>query len=301
MNEHDAAAAPAAAPAPIVVPVRHYGRWAAAVVVLVLLALVVRAFASADIDYRITWEFLTQENVVRGALNTLIISVCAQTLGFVLGVLAAVMRLSRNPVTSGVAWLYVWFFRGTPVLVQLLVWYNLSLVFPTISLPGLGTWETNAVMTPFLAALLGLGINEGAYMAEIVRAGISSVDRGQTEAAHALGMTPPLTMRRVVLPQAMRVIIPPTGNEFVNMLKTSSLAYAIQYPELLQSAVKVYSNNLAVVELLFCVSIWYLLLTSVFSVLQHFLERRFARGSQHGSEPTLWRRIQGNLRPGRVR
>jgi polar amino acid transport system permease protein len=300
MSEHDAVAATAGPPAPRVVPVRHYGRWVAAVVVLALLALVVRAFAGADIDYGITREFLTQENIVRGALNTLLISVCSQLLGFVLGVLAAVMRLSRNPVTSGVGWLYVWFFRGTPVLVQLLVWYNLSLVFPTLSLPGVGSWETNAVMTPFLAALLGLGINEGAYMAEIVRAGIASVDSGQTEAAHALGMTPTLTMRRVVLPQAMRVIIPPTGNEFVNMLKTSSLAYAIQYGELLQSAVKVYSNNLAVVELLFCVSIWYLALTSVFSVLQHFVERRFSRGSQQGSAPTMWQRLGGNLRPGRV-
>jgi polar amino acid transport system permease protein len=284
-----------------VVPIRHYGRWLSAVVVLGLLALLIRAFAASDIDYGITKDFLTQRNIVRGALNTVLISVCAQVLGVALGVLAAVMRLSRNPVTSGVAWLYIWFFRGTPVLVQLLIWYNLSLVFPVLSLPGVGEWQTNSVMTPFLAALLGLGINEGAYMAEIVRAGIGSVDEGQTEAAQALGMKPSRTMRRIVLPQAMRVIVPPTGNEFINMLKTSSLAYAIQYPELLQSAVRIYSNNLAVIELLFTISVHYLVLTSVFSVVQHFVEQRFARGTRGASTPTLLRRIGQNLTFGRTR
>jgi polar amino acid transport system permease protein len=283
-----------------VVPIRHYGRWLSALVVLGLLALLIRAFAASDIDYSLTMEFLTQENIVRGALNTVLISVSAQALGIGLGVLAAVMRLSRNPVTSGVAWLYIWFFRGTPVLVQLLIWYNLALVFPVLSLPGVGEWSTNSVMTPFLAALLGLGINEGAYMAEIVRAGIGSVDEGQTEAAQALGMKPSRTMRRIVLPQAMRVIIPPTGNEFINMLKTSSLAYAIQYPELLQSAVRIYSNNLAVIELLFTISVHYLVLTSIFSVVQHFVEQRFARGTRGASRPTLLRRIGHNLTFGRT-
>jgi polar amino acid transport system permease protein len=283
-----------------VVPIRHYGRWLSALVVLGLLALLIRAFAASDIDYSLTMDFLTQENIVRGALNTVLISVTAQALGIGLGVLAAVMRLSRNPVTSGVAWLYIWFFRGTPVLVQLLIWYNLSLVFPVLSLPGVGEWPTNSVMTPFLAALLGLGINEGAYMAEIVRAGIGSVDEGQTEAAQALGMKPSRTMRRIVLPQAMRVIVPPTGNEFINMLKTSSLAYAIQYPELLQSAVRIYSNNLAVIELLFTISVHYLVLTSIFSVVQHFVEQRFARGTRGASRPTLLRRIGHNLTFGRT-
>ncbi len=216
------------------------------------------------------------------------------------------MRLSKNPVTSSVSWLYIWFFRGTPVLVQLLIWYNLAIVFPTLHLPGIGTWQTNDVMTPFLAALLGLGINEGAYMAEIVRAGIGAVDVGQSEAAHALGMSPAKTMRRVILPQAMRVIVPPTGNEFINMLKTSSLAYAIQYAELLQSAVKVYSNNLAIVELLFTVSIWYIVLTSVFSVFQYFVEKRFSRGAFRSGGPAtgssgLLRRVGGNLTFGRNR
>lgn len=280
----------------VAVPVRHYGRWVAAAIVVLLLALVVRAFARSDIDYAITGTFLTQHNILVGMGNTLLISIAAQVLGVGLGVLAAVMRLSHNPVTSSASWIYIWFFRGTPVLVQLLVWYNLSLVFPVVHLPGVGTWQTNTIMTPFLAALLGLGINEGAYMAEIVRAGVASVDHGQTEAAHALGMSPRLTMRRIVLPQAMRVIVPPTGNEFINMLKTSSLAYAIQYPELLQSAVKVYSNNLAIVELLFTVSIWYIVLTSAFSVVQHYVERYFSRGVHRPTRaPSFVNRWQHNL------
>jgi polar amino acid transport system permease protein len=285
----------------VAVPVRHYGRWVSAAAVILLLGLLVRAFASSQIDFAITREFLFQDNILSGMLNTLLISVAAQALGIGLGVVAAVMRLSKNPVTSSVAWLYVWFFRGTPVLVQLLVWYNLSLVFPVLSLPGVGSWQTNDVMTPFLAALLGLGINEGAYMAEIVRAGIGSVDEGQTEAAHALGMSPQRTMRRIVLPQAMRVIVPPTGNEFINMLKTSSLAYAIQFPELLNSAVKVYSNNLAIVELLFTVSIWYVVLTSVFSVFQYYVEKRFARGSRPTGRGGVLTIIGRNLTFGRQR
>ncbi len=284
----------------VAVPVRHYGRWLGAGVVVAGLALLGYAFANADIDYAVTGEFLTAPSILSGMLNTVLISVLAQALGIGLGVLAAVMRLSRNPVTSAVAGTYIWFFRGTPVLVQLLVWYNLAFIFPVISVPGLGTWATNDVMTPMLAALLGLGINEGAYMAEIVRAGIGSVDEGQTEAAHALGMSPQKTMRRIVLPQAMRVIVPPTGNEFINMLKTSSLAYAIQYGELLQSAVRIYSNNLAIIELLFTVSIWYLALTSVFSIFQYRLERRFSRGSSARPEGQL-SRIRGNLKLGRSR
>ncbi|HQR27071.1 MAG TPA: amino acid ABC transporter permease [Nocardioides sp.] len=284
----------------VAIPVRHYGRWVGAVVVLGLLGSLLYAFSQGNIDWAVTWEYFDAPTIVQGMWNTLLISVLAQALGIVLGVVAAVMRKSANPVTSGVAWLYIWFFRGTPVLLQLLLWYNLSLVFPTIWIPFAGSVATNTVMTPFLAALLGLGINEGAYMAEIVRAGINSVDEGQTEAAQALGLSPARTMRRVVLPQAMRVIIPPTGNEFINMLKTSSLAYAVQFGELLYSATSIYSANLAVVELLFTVSLWYLVLTSVFSVFQAFLERRFARGSSRNLPgPTVLGRVLSNLRPGR--
>jgi polar amino acid transport system permease protein len=275
----------------VAVPVRHYGRWVSAVAVLVAVGGIVYAFSQAKIDYGTTGQFFTASNVIHGAARTLLISVLAQAMGIVLGVVFAVMRLSKNPVTSTVSWFYIWLFRGTPVLVQLLIWYNLALVFPTV----LGH-QTSDLMTPFVAALLGLGINEGAYMAEIVRAGIASVDEGQTEASQALGMTRQQTLNRVVLPQAMRVIIPPTGNEFINMLKTSSLAYTIQYGELLLSAVSVYTRNLQVIELLFTVSLWYLLLTSVFSFGQYFLERRFARGAARELPPTPMARVLANLR-----
>ena len=274
----------------VAVPVRHYGRWLSGVLVVGAVAAVAYAFSQADIDYGTTRRFLTFDTIVRGASRTLLISVLAQAMGIVLGVVFAVMRQSRNPVTSSVAWFYIWLFRGTPVLVQLLIWYNLALVFPTFF-----GHPMSDLMTPFVAALLGLGINEGAYMAEIVRAGISSVDEGQTEAAQALGMTRGQTLRRVVLPQAMRVIIPPTGNEFINMLKTSSLAYTIQYGELLLSAVGIYTNNLQVIELLFTVSIWYLILTSVFSIGQYYLERRFSRGAARELPPTPLERLRANL------
>ena len=274
----------------VAVPVRHYGRWLSGVIVLGAVAAVAYAFSQAEIDYGTTRRFLTFDTIVRGAGRTLLISVLAQAMGIVLGVVFAVMRQSSNPVTSTVSWFYIWLFRGTPVLVQLLIWYNLALVFPTFF-----GQPMSDLMTPFVAALLGLGINEGAYMAEIVRAGISSVDEGQTEAAQALGMTRGQTLRRVVLPQAMRVIIPPTGNEFINMLKTSSLAYTIQYGELLLSAVGIYTNNLQVIELLFTVSIWYLILTSVFSVGQYYLERRFSRGAARELPPTPLERLRANL------
>ena len=278
----------------VAVPVRHPWRWVSAVAVLVLLALLVRAFAGSSIQWGTTGHYLTFGTIVSGAGKTLLISVVAQALGVALGVLFAVGRQSRNPVTSGVSWLYIWFFRGTPVLLQLLIWFNLALIFPTI----LGQ-DTNSLMTPFIAALLGLGINEGAYMAEIVRAGLSSVDEGQTEAAQALGMPRGLVLRRIVLPQAMRVIVPPTGNEFVNMLKTSSLAYAIQYGELVRAATNISSTNLQVVELYFTVAIWYLVLTSIFSVFQYYLERRFSRGASRSLPDTPLQRIRTNLRFGR--
>ncbi|KAF4405464.1 MULTISPECIES: amino acid ABC transporter permease [Streptomyces] len=277
------------------VPVRHYGRWLAAVIVLGLLALLVNAFAGADVHYPAIPDFFFDGTILEGLGKTVLISVLAMLIGLVLGVVLAVMRLSKNPVTSSVAWLYVWFFRGTPVYVQLLIWFNLALIFPYINL-GFYRDEMTDFMTPFMAALLGLGLNEAAYMSEIVRAGIQSVDEGQTEASHALGMTHGKTLRRIVLPQAMRVIVPPTGNEFLNMLKTSSLAAsAAQYGELLLATQNIGRASGAVVEMLFLAVIWYLVLTSVFSVGQYYLERRYARGSLRSLPPTPWQRIKTNL------
>ena len=281
----------------VAVPVPHPWRWVGAGVVLALMILLVIAFSQANIDWSVPPKYFLQEQVLVGMRNTLLISVLAQMVGVVLGVVVAVMRQSDNWVMRGVSEFYIWLFRGTPVLVQLMIWYNLSLVFQTI--PGTDI-AMNSVMTPFMAALLGLGINEGAYMAEIVRSGIQSVDKGQTEAAGALGMSRGHTMRRIVLPQAMRVIIPPTGNEFINMLKTSSLAYSIQYLELLQAAVRIYSNTLQVIEMLITVSAWYLILTTVFSIAQYYLERHYNRADQEsGLDGGPLARVKRNLRIGR--
>ncbi|MFJ4484264.1 amino acid ABC transporter permease [Streptomyces longwoodensis] len=278
------------------IPVRHWGRYVSAVVVLALVALLVNAFATAEkIQWNAVGDKLFDSTVLAGAGRTLLISVLAMVMGVLLGIVLAVMRLSKNPVTSWVAWVYIWFFRGTPVYVQLLLWFNLALIFPMLNLGPIYKDEMTDVMTPFMCALLGLGLNEAAYMAEICRAGLLAVDEGQTEAAHALGMSHGRTLRRIVIPQAMRVIVPPTGNEFINMLKTSSLVYAVTYNELLRATSTIGSTSYAVMEMLFVASIWYLVMTSIFSVFQYYLERRYARGSTRSLPPTPWQKVKANL------
>nr|WP_231626891.1 amino acid ABC transporter permease [Streptomyces apocyni] len=277
------------------IPVRHYGRWISAVVVLALLGLLANAFAGANIQWSVVGEQITNGTFAWGAWETLKISVLSMAIGVVLGTALAVMRLSPNKVLSTVAWGYIWFFRGTPVLVQIFLWFNLSLVFDTLNLMPFYKNDMNEVMTPFVAALLALGLNEAAYMAEISRAGIQSVDEGQTEAAQALGMKGSRTMRRIVLPQAMRVIIPPTGNEFINMLKTSSLAFAIGYGELFLRGREFGARTLAIMEGFILISLWYLLLTTVFSIGQYYLERYYARGSNRALPLTPLQRIRLQL------
>ncbi|MFG2435291.1 amino acid ABC transporter permease [Streptomyces sp. NPDC048508] len=277
------------------IPVRHYGRWVSGVVVLALLVALAYAFSQGNIRWATVGNQLFVSSVVQGAGRTLLISVLAMIVGVVLGIVLAVMRLSKNPVTSTVAWLYIWFFRGTPVYVQLLLWFNLALIFPVLNLGPIYKNEMTDVMTPFMCALLGLGLNEAAYMAEICRAGLLAVDEGQTEASHALGMSHTKTLFRIVIPQAMRVIVPPTGNEFINMLKTSSLVYAVTYNELLRSTSAIGSTSYAVMEMLFVASIWYLAMTSVFSVFQYYLERYYARGSSRSLPPTVFQKIKANM------
>jgi polar amino acid transport system permease protein len=221
-------------------------------------------------------------------------------IGIVGGVILALMRLSANPMLSSAAWLYIWFFRGTPVLVQLIFWFNIKALFGDISLgipfgPMFITWDVNSLVTTFVAAILGLGLNEAAYMSEIVRAGILSVDEGQTEAAHALGMRRLKVMRRIVLPQAMRVIIPPTGNETISMLKTTSLASTVAFTELLKAGEDIFNANYRTIPLLIVVSVWYIIVTSVLSVGQYYLERYFGRGSSRELPPTPLQRLRRNL------
>ncbi|MGW2020750.1 amino acid ABC transporter permease [Streptomyces decoyicus] len=272
--------APPPQPEPIkAIPVRHYGRWVAAIVVIGLVALLGRAFASGNVNWDAIPQYMFNADILKGLRNTLLITVLSMIIGVVLGVILAVMRQSKNPVTSTVAWFYVWFFRGTPVYVQLFLWFNLGLVFQYIDIMPIYKDEWSDFMTPFLCALLGLGLNEAAYMAEICRAGLNAVDEGQTEAAHALGMSHAKTLRRIVVPQAMRVIVPPTGNEVINMLKTSSLVIAVQYYDLLQAAQNVGRDSGVVVEMLILAAVWYLIATTVLSIGQYYLERYYARGS----------------------
>lgn len=287
---------PSAGPEAIkAVPVRHYGRYVSAVVAIGLLAALVYAFAQGDINWGAIPDYFFDDRIIRGVGQTLLLTVLSMAIGIVGGITLAVMRLSKNPVTSSIAWSYIWFFRGTPVLVQLFVWFNLGLVFEYINLGPIYKDEWSSFMTPLLTALLGLGLNEAAYMAEICRAGLLSVDEGQTEASHALGMSHSKTLRRVVIPQAMRVIVPPTGNEVINMLKTTSLVAAVQFAELFRYAQDIGQNSGAPVEMYFLAAAWYLIMTSVLSVGQYYLERHYARGSSRSLPQTPIQKIRANL------
>lgn len=262
-----------------VVPRRYYGRYAAATVIVLLLIGLVHAFINGNIEWGFVRQFLTAGSIMFGLLNTIIMSVLAMALGVVLGVIVAVMRMSQNPLLRYVAQGYTWLFRGTPLILQLLLWFNLALIFPTLGIPGLFEFKTVEVITPFAAALLGLGINQGAYTAEVVRAGLLSVDSGQYEAAKSIGMPRLQALRRIILPQAMRIIIPPVSNEFIGMVKMTSLASVIQYSELLHNAQNIYYANARVMELLIVAGIWYLAVVTILTLGQSRLEKRFARGA----------------------
>lgn len=287
------------------VPVRRPGRWVAAALVLVLAASVIRSVATAPgFQWGVVGDYLFDTRVLEGLLVTIELTVIAMVIGVVLGVLLALMRLSPNPLLSGSSWFYIWFFRGTPVLVQLLFWFNISALYPKLGLgvpfgPAFVHPDVNMLITGFRAAVLGLGLNEGAYMAEIVRAGLISVEEGQSEAAQSLGMTRLQTLRRIVLPQAMRVIIPPTGNETISMLKTTSLASVIAVAELTYAVSNIYSANFKPIPLLIAASIWYIVCTSVLYVGQYYLERYYGRGASRQMTPTALQRWRASLMSGR--
>lgn len=258
-----------------VVRLGHWGRWIAAAVIVALLVVLGIALGNAQIEWARVPEFLWYRVIVTGLVNTIALAVLSQGVAIVLGIVVALLRRSTNPVARWFAGGYIWLFRGLPVLLQILLWYNLALVFPVISIPFLFHEQTNVLISAFTAAFLGLALNESAYMAEIVRAGLNSVDSGQTEAAKSIGMTPGMTLRRVVLPQAMRVIIPPTGNDFINMLKGTSMASVIGVTELIHAANNISSSNLLVMETLLAAAVWYMVVVTVAGVGQHQLERVF--------------------------
>ncbi|RZS89874.1 polar amino acid transport system permease protein [Motilibacter rhizosphaerae] len=282
-----------------VVPVRHPGRWVAAVLLLVLLAQFVQgAVRNKRFRWDVIGDYLFNSQVLSGVRMTIELTVVSMAVGIVLGVLVAVGRRSANPVVSQVCWLYVWFFRGVPVLVQVFVWFNLAALLPRVGFgipfggPQLFAGDSKSIITPFVAAVLGLGLSEAAYYSEIVRSGLLSVDEGQTEAAAALGMTRGLALRRIILPQAARVIIPPTGNEVNNMLKTTSLVSVIAVSDLLYSVQLIYASTYQVIPMLVVALIWYLVMTSVLQVGQYYLERYFAKGAQRALPPTPLQRVR---------
>jgi polar amino acid transport system permease protein len=287
---------------PTIVGVRIL-RWVATLLALLVLVIIVREFVTAKAaDWGSVGHYLTVHSILLGVLRTLLLTAVGMVVGVVLGTILALMRLSDNPILRTVASLYIWLFRGTPLLVQILFWFNLASFIPRISLgiPFGGatwvSWSTNSVISPLSAAFIALGTNMAAYIAEIVRSGIISVDEGQVEASLALGMTRAQAMRRIVLPQAMRIILPPLGNMAIALLKDSSLVSVISTTELLYSVQLIYSANFKVIPLLIVASIWYLVLTTVFTIGQGFLERRFDRGaSRSGPPPSMRDRLWGNV------
>jgi polar amino acid transport system permease protein len=295
------------------VPVRHPGRWIAAAVIALLIAMFVHMLITNPVfQWGFMFDNMFSPPVIRGARTTLIMTVLAMLLGILLGIIVAIMRLSPNPVVSGAAWAYVWFFRAIPRIVLLFFCANLGALYGTYSLGipfdhqlmhllGLSGdlrflgLDGNQIFTGFFAGLLGLTLSEAAYMAEIVRAGIQAVDPGQTEAASALGMSRGKTLRRIVLPQAMRVIVPPTGNETIAMLKDTSLLIAVPVTSELNFQLRaIGSRTFQIIPMAVASILWYLALSSLLMVGQYFIEKRFSRG--FGSQETRRQRGEREAR-----
>ncbi len=279
------------------VPVRHVGRWIAAVIILIVAASIIRAIIdNPNFHWSVVGQYLFDPRIMHGVWVTIRLTVLSMIIGIALGIVLAIMRLSPNPLVSGASWLYIWFFRGTPLLVQILFWNFISALFPTITLgvpfggPGIIHANANSLIPTSVAVLLALSLNEAAYMAEIVRAGIISVDEGQTEAAQSLGMRRLETLQRIVLPQAIRVIIPPTGNEAISMLKNTSLASVVAYGEHLYTVQLIYAATYQQIPLLLDAVIWYLVMTSVLYVGQYFIERHYGRGFSRTERVDFWAR-----------
>jgi polar amino acid transport system permease protein len=266
-----------------------------AVVVLVGLKLAWLLAANPNMEWSVVAQYFNEKTVLSGLGMTLGLTVVAMLIGVLLGLLLAMTRLSANPVLRGASGLYIGFFRGTPLLVQLLFWYNLSTLFPRITLgipfgPDLLSWNTNDLITPLTAAIVGLALNEAAYMAEIIRAGLISVDARQLETAQAFGMTRGRALRRIVIPQAMRAIIPPTGNQLISMVKATSIVSVIAMGDLLHAVQNIYNATFQVIPLLLVAVIWYLLITTVLNIVQGAIERRYARGESASITPRRKRR-----------
>ncbi|MFF2299597.1 amino acid ABC transporter permease [Arthrobacter sp. NPDC058127] len=275
-----------AEPQPInAVPVRHPGRWAGATIILLFLTLVAQSLVTnVNFHWDIVGSYILDTLVVQGIGWTLLLTVLSMILAILLAILLAFMRQSDNPLFRYASWFWVWFFRGTPVYTQLVFWGLISTLYPKISVgvpfgPELFLLTTQDLINAGVAAVLGLGLNESAYLAEIFRAGLRAVDNGQMEAAEALGMRKSKIMWRIILPQAMRIIVPPTGNETIGMLKTTSLVLAVPFTLDLTFVTNGIANRTYLpIPLLIVAAIWYLSITSLLMVGQHYIERHFGKG-----------------------
>ncbi|MBH5338621.1 ABC transporter permease subunit [Streptomyces pactum] len=285
-----------------VVPRRHPGRWTAAVIALVLFALVVNSVVRNDaFQWDVVGDWFTTRAVLDGLLLTLWLTGAVMVLGFLLGTGLAVMRLSANPVLRSLSWGYVWIFRSTPLLVQLLFWFNIGALYPTLGVglpfggPDLFSVSTVNLLGPTLTAVIGMTLHEAAYAAEVVRGGILSVEPGQTEAAQALGLSRWRTLRRVVVPQAMRSIVPTAGNMLIGTLKGTSIVSVLAVHDLLYSVQLVYNQTYQVIPLLMVATLWYIAVTTVLSIGQFYVERYYARGSARALPPTPLQRLRRRL------
>ncbi|MDO4908859.1 MAG: amino acid ABC transporter permease [Corynebacterium sp.] len=259
----------------------HPGRWIAAIILgLLTLWFIISALRNEAYHWDTYRQYLFDTRIAAAAIHTVEITILAMIIGVVLGAIMAVLRMSPNPVLRGVSWLFLWIFRGTPVYVQLVFWGLLGSIYQGINVGFTEISFGDVLNNTFILSFVGLGLNEAAYMAEIVRAGIQAVPEGQTEASKALGMSWWQTMRRTIMPQAMRIIIPPTGNEFISMLKTTSLVTAIPYTkELYGRSIDIANNLFLPVPMLLVAATWYLVVTSILMIGQHYLEAYFARGA----------------------
>lgn len=294
---------PAAAPPsddtelPRIVPRRHLGRWIAAAVALLVLAMVLNSVVRNDaFQWQVVGQYFTTAAVLDGLLLTLWLTAAVMVLAFLLGTGIAVLRLSANPVLRTLSWGYVWIFRSTPLLVQLLFWFNIGALYPTLGVgipfgPEFVTVRTVNLLGPTLTALIGLTLHETAYAAEVIRGGILSVDAGQTEAAQALGLGRWRTLRRIVVPQAMRSIVPTAGNMLIGTLKGTSIVSVLAVHDLLFSVQLIYNRTYQVIPLLLVATVWYIAVTSVLGVGQYHVERYYGRGAARSLPPTPLARL----------
>ncbi|GGZ21365.1 amino acid ABC transporter permease [Streptomyces nitrosporeus] len=295
---------PHAPPAPddpaslTVVPARHPARWAAAVAVIVLVAQFAHGLATNPVwEWGVFRDYVLSETIVQAVWVTLQLTAYATVLGFVLGTVLAFMRLSRSPVLQTVAWTYVWIFRSIPMIVQLVFWFNLSALYEELGIgipfgPVFWSVDSSSLIGTIGAAVIGLTLHQAAYAAETVRGGVISVDHGQQEAAAALGIPRLRQIRRIVLPQAMRAILPTAGNEIIGLLKGTSVVYVMAIGELFYQVQVVYGRNGRVIPLLLVATAWYVVLTSLLSAAQYYVERHFARGTDRTPPPTPLQRAR---------